>query len=194
MSKLKPVGHLQVIKVYEDGSEEVHFDEQNVIVSGMGVGLAHLFAGSGASNIRDFQVLNFQVGTGGSTAAGTYGYWTFKLTTPISEANYESAGSESLVENLEPIENGVKTSSTKAFVRIPYSNIQKVRPTTVRFNLILDRNTANGLSTEIDEVGLFMRNPRGLNTPSPILVAYRPFTGLTKTSTFSLLFKWTITF
>jgi hypothetical protein len=194
MSKLKPVGHLQVIKVYEDGSEEVHFDEQNVIVSGMGVGLAHLFAGSGASNIRDFQVLNFQVGTGGSTTAGTYGYWTFKLTTPISEANYESAGSEILVENLEPIENGVKTSSTKAFVRIPYSNIQKVRPTTVRFNLILDRNTANGLSTEIDEVGLFMRNPRGLNTPSPILVAYRPFTGLTKTSTFSLLFKWTITF
>lgn len=194
MSKLKPVGHLQVIKVYEDGSEEVHFDEQNVIVSGMGVGLAHLFAGSGASNIRDFQVLNFQVGTGGSTTAGTYGYWTFKLTTPISEANYESAGSEILVENLEPIENGVKTSSTKAFVRIPYSNIQRVRPTTVRFNLILDRNTANGLSTEIDEVGLFMRNPRGLNTPSPILVAYRPFTGLTKTSTFSLLFKWTITF
>ena len=181
MSKLKPVGHLQVIKVYEDGSEETHFDEQNVIVSGMGVG-------------RDFQILNFQVGTGGSTAAGTYGYWTYNLTTPISEANYESSGSEILVENLEPIENGVKTSTTKAFVRIPYSNIQKVRPTTVRFNLILDRNTANNLSHQIDEVGLFMRNPRGLNTPSPILVAYRPFTGLQKTSTFSLLFKWTITF
>ena len=192
MSKLKPVGHLQVLKIYDDGTEEIHFDEQNVIVSGMGVGLAHLFAGSGASNIRDFQILNFQVGTGGDTAS--YGYWTYSLTTPLSEANYESSGSEILVENLEPIENGAKTSSTKAFVRIPYSNIQKVRPTTVRFNLILDKNTANGLSTEIDEVGLFMRNPRGLNTPSPILVAYMPFTGLKKTSTFSLVFKWTITF
>jgi len=192
MNSLKPIGHLQIIKVYEDGTEEVHFDEQNVIVSGMGVGLAHLFAGSGASQIYDFQVLNFQVGTGGDTAS--YGYWTYQLTTPISEANYESSGSEVLVENLNPIKNGVVAAATEALVRIPFSNIQKVRPTTVRFNLILDRFTANGLSTEIDEVGLFMRNPRGLNTPSPILVAYRPFTGLKKTSTFSLLFKWTITF
>ena len=194
MNKLKPVGHLQILKLYEDGTEETHFDEHNVITSGMGVGLAHLFATSGGSTISDFQIVNFSVGTGGVFSDSSYGYWTYKLTTPLTQAQISSSGSEVLVEELFPIENGQVAASTKALVRIPYSNIQKVRPTTVRFTLILDRNTANGLGTNIDEVGLFMRNPRGLNNPSPILVAYRPFTGLKKTSTFSLLFKWTITF
>jgi len=194
MNKLKPVGHLQIFKLYEDGTEELHFDEQNVITSGMGVGLAHLFAVSGGSTISDFQILNFGVGTGGTLGENAYGYWTYKLATPLTQAQISTSGSEVLVEELYPIENGQVGASTKALIRIPYSNIQKVRPTTIRFNLILDRNTANNLSTNIDEVGLFMRNPRGLNTPSPILVAYRPFTGLKKTSTFSLIFKWTITF
>jgi hypothetical protein len=39
-----------------------------------------------------------------------------------------------------------------------------------------------------------MRNPTGVTPASPILVAYRPFTSLMKTSTFALLFKWTLQF
>ena len=31
MDKFKPRGFLEVIKLYEDGSEEVHFTENNVI-------------------------------------------------------------------------------------------------------------------------------------------------------------------
>tara|TARA_A100001515_G_scaffold38101_1_gene29985 strand:- start:5268 stop:5846 length:579 start_codon:yes stop_codon:yes gene_type:complete len=192
MDKFQPKGHLEVIKIYDDGSEETHFTESNVITSGMGVGLAHLYAGSGGNKIYDFQVLNFQVGTGGDT--GDYGASSYKLTTPLTEANYLSTGSEVLIENMKPIQNGSVKGQQETFVRVPFSNIQKVTPHSVRFTLLLDRNTANGLANNLDEVGLFMRNPRGLNTPSPILVAYRPFTSLKKTSTFSLLFKWTLTF
>ena len=39
MSDITPTGHLKIIKVYDDGSEEIHFDDSNVIVSGMGVAL-----------------------------------------------------------------------------------------------------------------------------------------------------------
>jgi len=195
MEKFKPKGHLEIVKVFEDGTEEVHFSEENVITSGMGVGLSHLFAGSGGGTISDFQILNFQVGTGGNTL--NYGTSSHKLTTPLTggaTSQYLTTGSEVLIENLYPIQNRDIKASTEGFVRIPFSNIQKVTPTSVRFNLILDRYTANGLSTNIDEIGLFMRNPRGITPVSPILIAYRPFTGLKKTSNFSLLFKWTLNF
>jgi hypothetical protein len=191
MEKVKAKGNLEVWKVYDDGTEELHFSEQNVITSGMGVGLAHLFSGSGSGDIGDFQIVNFQLGTAGDV--NNYGVSSFKLNTAVSKANIQTTGSELLVEDLFPIENGVVLGSTKPFVRIPFSNIQKVTATSVRFNLIVDKNSA--VDQTINEIGLFMRNPRGsASDPHPILVAYRPFTSLTKTSTFSLLFKWTISF
>ncbi len=192
MEKFQPKGYLEVIKIYDDGSEETHFSENNVITSGMGVGLSHLFAGSGGGTINDFQILNFQVGTGG--ISDRYGTSSFKLNTPLGSAAYLSTGSEALIEAMKPIQNAAIKGSNESFIRNPFSNIQKVTPTSVRFNLILDRYTSNGLSNDLDEIGLFMRNPRGVTPPSPILVAYRPFTGLKKTSNFSLLFKWTINF
>ena len=54
MDTLKPTGHLEVWKIFEDGEEELHFEEKNVITSGMGVGLSYLFAGSGGSQISEF--------------------------------------------------------------------------------------------------------------------------------------------
>ena len=72
------------------------------------------------------------------------------------------------------------------------TNIQKITDSSVRFNLIIDPYSL--LNITINEVGLFMRNPRGNDTPNPILVAYRPFTSLAKTSTFTLILKWTISF
>ena len=181
MEKFQPKGYLEVIKIYDDGSEETHFSENNVITSGMGVGLSHLFAGSGGGTINDFQILNFQVGTGGLDRFGTS---SFKLNTPLGSAAYLSTGSEALVESLKPIQNGAIKGSNESFLRNPFSNIQK----------LLDRYTANSMSNDLDEIGLYMRNPRGITPPSPILVAYRPFTGLKKTSNFALLFKWTINF
>lgn len=193
MEKLQPKGHLEILKIYDDGSEEVHFEESNMIVSGMGVGLSHLFAGSGGSKVSDYQIMNFQLGVGGDP--DDYGVTTFKLVTPCTSSQYLSPGGEAFIENFEPIQNGVVVAATETFIRFPFNNIQKVDKNTVRFNLIVDKFSLNGLANPINEIGLFMRNPRGVRTfPKPILVAYRPFTSLTKTSTFSLLFKWTINF
>jgi len=189
MDNLQPKGNLEIWKIYEDGTEELHFAEHNVITSGLGIGLTHLFTGSGAGNINDYQVLNFQIGSGGTPT--DYGVSTFELKTPATRAEYLTAGSEVLVEDLYTIKNtSVAASST--LVRIPFSNIQKITNSSVRFNLVIDSYTL--LNKVINEVGLFMRNPRGNDPPNPILIAYRPFTSLTKTSTFSLILKWTISF
>jgi len=189
MDKIQPTGNLEIWKIYEDGTEELHFEEHNVITSGMGIGLAHLFSGSGAGNINDFQILNFMLGTGG--VAWDYGVSTFELNTPVIRPEYLTAGSELLTENLYIIK-GTEFATSSTLIRIPYSNIQKISNTAVRFNLVVDQYSLVG--STINEVGLFMRNPRGNAPPNPILVAYRPFTSLTKTSTFSLILKWTISF
>ena len=43
MEDLDIKGHLTISKVYRNGTEEVVFDDHNIIVSGMGVALAHMF-------------------------------------------------------------------------------------------------------------------------------------------------------
>ena len=193
MSKIqpmKPTGHLQIFKRYDDGSEELHFDEQNIITSGMGVGLSHLFSVSGATSITDYQIIHFLIGSGGDY--DDYGVSTYKLQDPVLPASEWGANTNLIVESYYPIESGVVTSTQTSFARIMFSNINKVTDTSVRYTLLLDRNTLNG--KYVNEVGLYMRNPRGYSTPSPILVAYRPFTEITKTSEFSLIFRWTLQF
>tara|TARA_R100000152_G_C6767251_1_gene192414 strand:+ start:96 stop:686 length:591 start_codon:yes stop_codon:yes gene_type:complete len=189
---IQPYGFLEISKIYSDGTEELVFDERNVITSGMAVGLSHLFSASGGTSIENFQILNFQVGVSGDI--NTYGVSSFKLVSGLSQVQYESSGSEAFIELLAPIENGSVLGSNKAFVRIPFNHVEKVTKTSVRFILVLDRYTANGVGVDLNEVGLFMRNPRGLAAESPILVAYRPFTAITKTDAFALVFKWTLQF
>ena len=188
---ISPAGFLEITKVYPDGSEELVFDERNVITSGMAVGLSHLFSASGGTSIENFQILNFQAGVSGDLT--TYGPATFKLVSGISQAQYQSSGSEAHIELLTPIENGTVVAAA-AFVRIPFNHVEKVTKTSVRFVLILDRYTANGIGMDLNEVGLFMRNPRGVAAEAPILVTYRPFTAITKTNAFALVFKWTLQF
>lgn len=185
---MDPYGELEIFKVYRDGTEELAFSEYNVITSGMGVGFSHLFAASGGTTITDYQILNFQVGTDGDI--NDYGASTFALNTPLDTADY-GGDTELIIESFQPIENGALGTS-KDFARIRFSNIHRVTDTSVRFTLVLDRDSANTFA--LNEVGLFMRNPRGLSTASPILVAYRPHTEITKTSEFSLIYRWTLTF
>ena len=187
---MNPTGHLQIFKLYEDGREELYFDDQNIITSGMGVGFSHLFSASGASSIVDYQIINFLVGSSGDY--NDYGVSTYKLQAPVLAAGDWGNGSNLLSETLTPIENGVLAGATYPLARIRFSNVHKVTNTSVRYTLVLDRTTLN--TKYINEVGLYMRNPRGLAAPSPILVAYRPFTTITKTSDFSLIFRWTLQF
>lgn len=188
---MNPTGHLKIFKKYEDGSEEIYFDDNNVITSGMAVGFSHLFAASGGDSIMDYQILNFLVGSG-VTDATDYSVSTYQLRSPVLGESDWGADTGLIIEDYYPIEDGSILASTRPFARIRFSNIHKVTSTSVRYTLVLDRDTLNGKT--LDEVGLFMRNPRGSVTPNPILVAYRPFTEITKTSDFSLIFRWTLQF
>ena len=51
-------GHLTIIKKFTDGQEEVVFDDHNIIVSGMGVGLTYLFTGSGSNTVLDLSLIH----------------------------------------------------------------------------------------------------------------------------------------
>jgi hypothetical protein len=188
--KFNPTGHLEIWKVYEDGEKELHWSDHNVITSGMGVGLAHLYSARGSNKITDYQIINWQVGTGGDL--DDYGVSTFKLNSPLGGSAPYGIKSFMTIDDLTPIENG-STGPTRSFPRIPFTNIDKVSKTAVRFTLVLDNNSGNS-DTELDEVGLFMRNPKNFNPAKPILVAYRPFLPIKKTRFFTLIFLWTLQF
>lgn len=188
--ELNPVGYLQIFKLYESGKEEIVFEENNVITSGMGVGFSHLFSASGGSTITDYQILNFLIGSAGNYS--DYGTSTYKLQSPVLVSLDWGSDTGLILEDYYPIESGTKIGTALPLARIRFSNIHKVTSTSVRYTLVLDRNTLN--TAAINEIGLYMRNPRGLAPPSPMLVAYRPFTNIVKTSDFSLIFRWTIQF
>jgi len=188
---LNPTGHLQIFKLYENGDEEIVFDENNVITSGMGVGFSHLFAASGGTTITDYQILNFLIGSGGDY--NDYGVSTFRLKKPLLSSIDWGSDTGLIIEPSELIEDGVLVAANEVpLARIRFSNIHKVTSTSVRYTLVLDRHTLN--TAAVNEVGLYMRNPRGLSPSRPILVAYRPFTQITKTNDFSLIFRWTLQF
>jgi hypothetical protein len=192
-------GYLQIAKVYKDKPEEIVFDDHNVIVSGMGVGLSHFFTGSGADTIVDYQCDRFQVGVSGNDTAGSAIY---QLSGPLSGISEYGVATNFAIVSGYQIENGV-ISPTKdnVFGFTPFKNVTRVNDTSVRYTIILDEDSANysnylrgtaGLS--LTEIGLFMKNPRGLAEDASILVAYRKFTQILKTSDFSLVFRWTINF
>jgi len=190
-SKFNPVGNLEIWKVYKDGTREIHWGDHNVITSGMGVGLSYLFTLSGSNTISDFQITHFQVGTGGDST--DYGASTYALNTPLDGIEEYGPYSELVLDEFGPLENGV-VASAKTFPQIRFSNIHKVSKNSVRYTLVLDTDTANNVTDELDEIGLFMKNPLGSLSPAPILVAYRPFTSIKKTDAFSLVFLWTLQF
>jgi len=189
---LNASGHLQIIKIYPDGKKEKVFDDHNVITSGMGVGLAMLFAGQGSSTVEDFQIRFFQVGSG---APATYDYTQFKLGSPVLEALHY--GSEIYASTHRRMEsNGSQSSQTEVFALIPDHVIKKSSPTAVTYNLYLPQDSS--FASDLDEIGLFMSNPLAViiagQARRSALVAYRKFTAIRKTTEFSLLFKWKLSF
>ena len=166
--KLNLKGNLEIWKVYDNGDKELHWSDHNVITSGMGVGFSHFFSLSGGTSILDYQILNFQLGVSGDS--NDYGVSTYKLTEPLSSVAEYGPQANLLVEPFRPIENGVISADTKYFPRIRFSNIHRVNKTAVRYSLVLDKQVAN-VDQDLNEIGLFMRNPRGADPAAPILVA-----------------------
>jgi hypothetical protein len=185
---ISPRGHLEIVKIWNTGQEEIVFSEKNTIVSGMGVGLALMFAGSGSDTIKDYQIGRFQVGTSSHT---TYGASTYELASALTLGNY-GAAPDIRVSSLSQMVNG-NVVTQKAFGVIPFNLTRKVDKTSVQFGIFLGPNTAN-VASQLKEIGLFMNNPFKYSPETSILVAYKPFSPIAKTDQFSLLFKWTIIF
>ena len=182
-------GHLEIIKKYKNGDEVVVFDDHNVIVSGMGLTLSLLFSGSGSDNITDFQISRAQLGTGtNEEVSGTYA-----LATPIGQTEaYTSGDSGVLAISGTQYTFGDNTVADQVFVLIPHSKVTRVNKNSVRYNIVVDEVPLS--NKVLTEIGLFSKNPQGLPTGRSVLVAYKTFGAITKTSDFSLIFNWTLTF
>ena len=189
-------GHLTIIRQWSDGQEEVLLDDSNIIVSGMGVGLSYLFTGSGSDTILDYQIDRFQVGVSGPPTGGVTSS-IYELSGQLTESEY-GAGSNLFISDNNQLTNGSQTTN-RAFARIPVNKITRIGDSSVRYTLVLDEEACNNLSrsddeVNINEIGMFMKNPTGGTDDVPILVCYRTFSNIRKTNDFSLIFRWTLNF
>jgi len=194
--KREMTGDFEVLKypANASGSAEVVYKDHNVITSGMAAGLSRLFGGVGSQRITDYAVDRFQAGTGGTAELAVSG--TRALggdgSTSLTGAQY---GSETNLEirnhyYYDSNDANNQSDSKKAFAIIPKTRRTMIGDHSVRYTLVLDENTANSMS--LDEIGLFMKNPAGFAENTSILVAYKYFTAITKTSAFGLIFRWTL--
>ena len=184
-------GHLTISKI-ANGEEEILFDQNNVIVSGFGVGLAYLFSKLGSQNIADYQIDRFQLGVSGN--AGAQVSSTFQLSSSLTSVDqYTTTGLDSNLFAFTGTQIKNNSDATSVFCRIPFTKVTKIDDRSVRYTIFLDEDSCNNL-LPLNEIGLFMKNPRGNGTDSSILVAYRYFTSIQKTSDFGLIFRWTISF
>ena len=190
-------GHLQIAKIFPDGKEEVVFDDHNIIVSGMGVGLSFLFTLSGSNKITDYQIDRCQIGVSGASVTETSAI--YQLSSPLSSFNeYGGTAGGLVLVSATQIKNGVNVAN-QVFNLIPFHNVTRISNSAVRYTIFIDKDSCNNLSrggadASINEIGLFMKNPRGDASTASILVAYRKFSNIRKTSDFALVFRWTINF
>jgi len=192
-------GHLTVHKIV-DGQEELVYDEDNVIVSGFGWALSHLYGKVGSDSITDYQIDRFKLGVSGGADL------------QVSTTNNLSGELSSITEylgttgdsNLEVVSgfrwaDNFATTTLEPFAKIPFSKVTKVDDRTVRFTIFVDEDSCNNLTrhgdvVNLNEIGLFIKNPKASATETSILAAYRYFSDIRKTSDFALVFRWTISF
>jgi hypothetical protein len=194
-SQLGIKGHLTVHKV-TDGQEELVYDEDNVIVSGFGWALAHLYGRVGSDTITDYQIDRIKLGVSGSTALQVS--TTTDLSGPLSsQTEYVGAGDSNLevVSGYRWVDDSV-ISTGDWYAKIPFSKVTKIDDRTVRYTIFIDEDSCNNLRDDanLNEIGLFIKNPKANATETSVLAAYRYFSDIRKTSDFALVFRWTISF
>lgn len=193
-----PKGHLEIFKVYPDGSSELHYSDDNVICSGMGATLATCFSTDFGTDVSSFMINYFQLGVSGGTALQVSSLGA--LSGSITQAEFGT--NPNFDVHVHKIVSGTTVTSNQAFGTIPDGYIRKVDNSTVVWQIVVDQNTANDISRSgstlsLNEIGLFSNNPLlkspGSNYES-YLCAYRYFTPIQKTSNFALVFRWKIRF
>ena len=137
-------GNLTIHKRNKDGTEELWFDDHNVIVSGMSVALSLFFTGSGSTTITDYQIDRFQVGISGVPAlpdAST----TYQLSGPLdNETAYGGDSGDLYVRTAHQIKKGSITTGS-IYALIPFSRVTRIDDTSVRYTIVLDEGACNDL-------------------------------------------------
>lgn len=193
-------GHLRIEKVYKDPSTsavthtEVVLDDHNVITSGCAFTLAALFSTQGSPHLEDYRLAHFQVGTSVVAAATSA---TYQLNSELSSVAQWGANTTLEVVRVNaynPTAEYGSGANLQYFAVIPTSNLTKVGDHSVRATIVLDEETGNTTPTALCEIGLFAKNPLGESDDRSVMVAYRQFDAVKKTSNFSLVFRWTLNF
>tara|TARA_R110000751_G_scaffold145098_3_gene248781 strand:- start:602 stop:1195 length:594 start_codon:yes stop_codon:yes gene_type:complete len=187
-------GHLEIWKVFPDGSEELHYSKENVITRGMGYTLAHLFNSAGTENVDNYQLQYFQLGTSGASSLQVSGTEGLSSVLPIADygtPNFMISEHDRHI-GMSSINHNTKAGVTEAYGIIPFSHIKKISPTRVMYQIVAGNSACNGQT--LNEIGLFSKNPRSSSPRASALCAYRWFGDINKTDAFSLLFRWTIEF
>ena len=196
-------GHLEIEKVYDDGTREIVFDDHNIIVSGMSVGLSLLFTLSGSDNITDYQFDRFQIGVSGTSVNEVSS--TFELSGSLSSTEeYVGTAGDMITVSSTQIKYD-QDFLDQVFGIIPHKQLTRISDTSIRYTIVLDNESCNDISRDktigstadvvsapINEIGLFMKNPTGAVSDRSILCAYRVFSDITKTNDFALIFRWTL--
>ena len=191
-------GHLTIHKI-ANGEEELLFDDKNVIVSGFGWALAHLYGKVGSSTAIDYQIDRFQLGVSGSLANQESS--TYELSGPLSSTEeYTTNGDSNLYAvSADAFANGVINGTQSVFAKIPFSKVTKIDERSVRYTIFIDEDSCNNISRNsnlmnLNEIALWVKNPLGRPNDASVMAAYRYFSNIRKTSDFGLVFRWTITF
>jgi hypothetical protein len=199
-------GHVTVCKVYKDGTQETVVDESNMITAGLYSAFLDILHQAGSKYAEDYRPRYYQFGTGTNTLpANDTSSIFFSLSSPLSWSQYGSDSDMELYKRYRafPVYNGSELQfEDPTFSAISYSGVDEYfakiggeYSTRIYYDsfesiLTLDTNSGNGLT--ISEAGLFAKNPRGYAQDSPTLMAYKSFTGIPKTSDFSLIIRWSI--
>jgi len=189
-------GHLTIHKIV-NGEEDLIYDEDNVIVSGFGWALSHLYGLAGSTRITDYQIDRFQLGVSGNSLNQVAS--TYQLSGPLSSIEEYTTVGDSNLNAVEADQYLNNTTVTSYFSKIPYNKVTRIDERSVRYTIFIDEDSCNNLTRDgneapLNEIGLFIKNPRGAATDESVLVAYRYFNNITKTSDFGLVFRWTISF
>jgi len=189
-------GHLTIHKIV-NGEEDLIYDEDNVIVSGFGWALSHLYGLAGSTRLPDYQIDRFQLGVSGNSSNQVAS--TYQLSGPLSSIEEYTTVGDSNLNAVEADQYLNNTTVTSYFSKIPYNKVTRIDERSVRYTIFIDEDSCNNLTRDgneapLNEIGLFIKNPRGAATDESVLVAYRYFSNITKTSDFGLVFRWTISF
>ena len=202
---INPEGHLEIWKHFPDGRKELHWEDKNVICSGMGATLAEMFDAAETVPVNEFQIIYFKVGVSGNSVTNENQVGALQVSgnhdvsAPLTAAQYGDGNLEVNTHNL--IANGAEETN-QAFGVIPHSYIKRVSDTKCMWQIVLDEQTANidstpfgpGNAQALNEIGLFSKNPYLRATDASMLCAYRYFKPIYKSDAFILVFRWTIEF